>query len=248
MHTLQFNNIRAILLDIEGTTTPVDFVYKTLFPFARAEMKTFLDRSFDKPETRTDLVQLREEHAKDLANGFNPPQLSEETKEAAIESFTAYLHWLMDQDRKSTPLKSLQGKIWEEGYCAGKLRSQIFADVPRAMRRWRETGKLIAIYSSGSVLAQRLLFAHTASGDLTPLISNYFDTNTGGKKEAGSYARIATEFKISSSETLFISDVIAELEAARAAGMQTALSVRPGNAPLTTEPTHPVIHSFDEIN
>ena len=113
------------------------------------------------------------------------------------------------------------------------------------MKRWHEAGKLIAIYSSGSVLAQRLLFENTEAGDLTRYISNYFDTNVGGKKEKESYARIATKLNLSSSKILFISDVIAELDAARAAGMQTILSVRPGNAPPTNEPAHPIIHSFE---
>jgi enolase-phosphatase E1 len=240
---VKLKDIRVILLDIEGTTTPVDFVYKTLFPFARARLRGFLEQHASDEETQKDILQLRAEHAADVENGLNPPPPSEKT----IESLAVYLQWLMDKDRKSTPLKSIQGKIWEEGYRTGELVSEIFNDVPRAFNRWREDEKIIAIYSSGSRLAQKLLFAHTNTGDLTSFISNYFDTNIGGKKETESYRRIADELSFSSSEILFISDSSAELDAAKEAEMQTVLSMRPGNAPLTNLSNHPVIHSFDEI-
>jgi enolase-phosphatase E1 len=152
----------------------------------------------------------------------------------------------MDQDRKSTGLKSLQGKIWEAGYRAGDLRSEVYPDVPPALERWRRQGIDIAIFSSGSVQAQRSLFMNTAAGDLTRFIRAYFDTTTGPKTAPQSYARIAAALERSPSEVLFLSDLGAELDAARTAGMQTALCVRtPGSAPPTG--AHPVIHALDSI-
>jgi enolase-phosphatase E1 len=152
----------------------------------------------------------------------------------------------MDRDRKSTGLKSLQGRIWEAGYRSGELLSQVYDDVPRAFARWTSQGKTLAIFSSGSVLAQRLLFAHTTAGDLTGYLSAYFDTTTGPKKEAASYARIAAELGLPLASVIFLSDVTPELDAARQAGVRTALCVRPGNAPAEAG-AHRVIRTFDEI-
>src|SRR5205085_1967152 len=152
---------------------------------------------------------------------------------------------LMDQDRKSTALKSLQGRIWEAGYKAGELRSQLFADVPRAFARWRDEQRDICIYSSGSVLAQKLLFSHTEAGDLTRFIGDYFDTNIGAKREATSYQRIAASLDCPAADLLFVSDVVAELDAARRASLQTRLCLRPGN-PSQPPSSHDIIHSFDE--
>jgi enolase-phosphatase E1 len=152
----------------------------------------------------------------------------------------------MDQDRKSTGLKSLQGKIWEEGYRAGDLRGEVYPDVPPALERWRRQGIDVAIFSSGSVQAQRSLFTSTAAGDLTRFIRAYFDTTTGAKTAPDSYARIAAALQRSPSEVLFLSDVGAELDAARTAGMRTALCVRTPASPPSTV-AHPVIHAFDEL-
>jgi len=152
----------------------------------------------------------------------------------------------MDQDKKSTGLKSLQGKIWEEGYRTGDLRGEVYADVPPALERWRRQGIDIAIFSSGSVQAQRSLFASTAAGDLTRFIRAYFDTTTGPKTAPDSYGRIAAALERSPAEVLFLSDVAAELDAARTAGMRTALCVRaPGSAPSAG--AHPVIHALDQL-
>jgi enolase-phosphatase E1 len=152
----------------------------------------------------------------------------------------------MDRDRKSTGLKSLQGKIWEEGYRSRELRSEVYPDVPPALERWRRRGVDIAIYSSGSVQAQRSLFSNASVGDLGGFISGYFDTTTGPKTAPDSYTRIAAALHRSSSEVLFVSDVAAELDAARTAGMRTALCMRtPGRAPSTS--VHPVIHGFDQL-
>lgn len=233
--------ITALLLDIEGTTTPIDFVYEVLFPYARAHARPYLaDHLF---EVRSDIASLIEENANDVRRAFNPP-LIEPSDE--LDSIVAYIHWLMDRDSKTTALKSIQGKLWDEGYRRGELHSKVFEDVPRAFARWRQQGKAICIYSSGSVLAQKLLFAHTEAGDLTPYISGFFDTNTGPKREADSYTRIASELRLPSRQIVFVSDLTGELDAAAAAGFETLLCIRAGNhnQPPTS---HKAIRSFDEI-
>jgi enolase-phosphatase E1 len=234
---------RAILLDIEGVTTPVDFVYQTLFPFARRHVKEFLDAHSTDEAVNADIARLREEHAAEA--GDQPPAWRDDSLEAQLASAVAYVHWLMDRDRKSTGLKSLQGKIWEAGYRSGELRGEVYEDVSRAFARWKEQRRIIAIFSSGSVLAQQLLFAHSTAGDLTGFIQAYFDTTTGAKREAESYRRIAASLQSQPSEVLFLSDVVAELDAARLAGMQTALCVRAEPSPAPG--AHPVIRTFDEV-
>lgn len=223
------DEVRAILLDIEGTTTPIAFVHDVLFSYAREHVREFLDSN----AAADDIALLREEHAIDVKEGRNPPPLIAE-----------YVEWLIALDRKSTGLKSLQGKIWRQGYENGSLRSQVFPDVAPAFRRWSERGLRISIFSSGSVLAQQLLFAHTEVGDLTRFITGYFDTRVGKKGDAESYRGIAEAMALEAHEILFISDVVAELEAANEAGMKTLMSIRPGNAP---QPEYPSIRSFDEI-
>jgi len=234
------HEIRALLLDVEGTTTPIAFVHEALFPFARRHMLEFILRNFARADVREDIEGLRAECDSDRVQGHNPPEWSDE-----IDSSVAYSHWLMDQDRKSTALKSLQGKIWEAGYRADHLKGEVYDDVPRALARWRDAGRTIAIFSSGSVLAQQLIFAHSNKGDLSGFIDAYFDTTTGPKKEAASYQSIANVLGFLPAETLFCSDVVAELDAARTAGLQTALCVRDGAAPVGAE--HSVIHTFDEV-
>lgn len=239
--------INIILLDIEGTTTPVDFVYQVLFPYARLRIKDFLTERFSDEEVQTAIAQLHQEHLQDEANHLNPPALSGETQREQIESLVNYIHWLMAADRKSTSLKTLQGKIWETGYRQGDLRGEVFADVPAAFERWHQQAKAICIYSSGSALAQELIFSHTTFGDLTRYISAFFDTNIGGKKEVESYKRIADRLNCSPPKILFISDATSELDAARSANLQTLCSVRPGNQPVSADTQHPIIYSFDDV-
>ncbi len=229
---------KVILLDIEGTTTPIDFVYQVLFPYARKHLQSYLTTHWN--DAQDDLAQLQFEHAADVQEGLQPPALHL----SELASVVAYLHWLMDQDRKATPLKSLQGKVWQMGYESGELKSQVFADVPPAFTAWQQQGKRLAIFSSGSVLAQKLLFTYTEHGDLSGFISGWFDTNSGAKREAESYRRIAAELKCEPSEVTFISDVTAELEAAREAGMQTYLALRPGNPPQANAETFAPIAQF----
>lgn len=247
MNTPDFTQpVRVILLDIEGTTTPIAFVYDVLFPYARARVKDFLIAHRTEASVRADIAQLIDEHARDAARGAAVPVIETRSDEARLASIAAYAERLMAEDRKATPLKSLQGRIWEAGYRAGELHSQLFADVPRAFARWRDRQRDICIYSSGSVLAQRLLFSHTEAGDLTPFIRDYFDTNTGAKREMESYRRISAALGCAPAAVLFISDVVAELDAAREAGLQTRLCVRPGNPPQPAA-IHPVIESFDGL-
>jgi enolase-phosphatase E1 len=237
--------VRAILLDIEGTTTPIAFVYDVLFPFARARLTDYLAGSAGgahRDEVREALALLRAEWAADAAGRRAVPDWSD----AIPESAAAYLGWLMDRDVKSPALKRLQGLIWEGGYWTGELRGQVFADVPPAFARWRDAQATIAIYSSGSVLAQRLLFGATEQGDLTPFIAAFFDTGVGAKRWPDSYRRIAAELNRTAGEILFVSDTPAELDAARAAGCQALLAERPGNKPVTYAEAE-TIRTFDQI-
>ncbi len=240
--------VRAILLDIEGTTTPIDFVYGTLFPFARARISDFVRRHLDRGDVREDIKALRQEHAREAPGTPGLPAWPAGSAEADADAAVAYILWLMDGDRKSTPLKSLQGKIWEAGYRSGELRGAVYPDVAPAFRRWRAQGRTIAIFSSGSVLAQKLLFGHSTVGDLALYIGSYFDTTTGPKQEAQSYQRIAAVLGLPAAEIVFLSDVIAELDAARRAGAATLLCLRPGHpAASTAGGSHPAIHTFDEL-
>ena len=246
MNTSSSAQPRVILLDIEGTTTPIDFVYDVLFPYARHRLRAFLSERRADEEVRADIEQLIAENARDIEQGVAPPPIQTDSDEARLDSVAAYAEWLMDQDRKATPLKSLQGRIWEAGYLAGQLRAQLFKDVAPAFARWRDEQRDICIYSSGSVLAQKLLFSHTEAGDLTRFIRDYFDTHVGAKRDAASYRRIAASLDCPAAEMLFVSDVVAELDAAREAGYDTRLCVRPGNPPQPPS-SHEVIRNFDSF-
>lgn len=225
-----------ILLDIEGTTTPIAFVTETLFPYARTHLPQYLKEHGGTPDVRRAVTRLREEYDADRARGEAVPDWSPLT----------YLTWLMERDRKSPALKNLQGHVWEEGYRNGALVGQVFDDVPDALARWRDAGVPVGIYSSGSVRAQQWLFRRSTAGDLTPLISWHFDTAVGAKQEQTSYTRIAEDVNLPPGEILFVSDVAGELDAARGAGLRTAMMVRPGNPPQR-DTGHPVIRSLDEL-
>jgi len=237
---------RAVLLDIEGTTTPFEFVYDVLFPFARRHVREFISQQRHSAEVRADLEALKAERRADAEAGRGPTEWREDSADSQVEAATAYVHWLMDQDRKSTALKSLQGKVWEDGYLSGELKGQVYADVPPAFERWRAQRRSIYIFSSGSVLAQKLLFAHTDRGDLTGYLQGYFDTNTGAKNDRASYERIGAAINSTAAEVLFVSDVTAELDAARDAGTGTALCVRPGR-PAPEPRGHVIVNTFDVI-
>jgi enolase-phosphatase E1 len=230
----------AILLDIEGTTTPVRFVHDVLFPYARTRLADFLRTHATDVAVQEQVAALRGEHERDASAGRNPPSWGEDGVASAAE----YARWLMDQDRKATPLKLVQGRIWEQGYASGALRGQVYPEVPAAFARWRSAGKTLAIFSSGSVLAQRLIFKHSDAGDLERFLSAHFDTTTGPKTEEASYRRIADALGLAAAKVLFLSDVTAELDAARRAGMGTLLVARE----LTSPPTgHPVVPDFSSL-
>jgi enolase-phosphatase E1 len=237
----------VVLLDVEGTTTPVTFVYDVLFPYARRHVRAFLDGAAEEAGVRSDLALLRHEHAADVHAGSDPPPWSDSSPQARIEDAVAYVQWLMDRDRKSTGLKSLQGRIWEDGYRRGALRGQVYDDVPRALRRWRAAGLRTCIFSSGSVLAQQLLFRHSEAGDLTSWLDGHFDTAIGPKKEAASYRRIAAELGVAAPQVRFVSDVVDELDAAREASLETRHCVRPGTA-RPDRPRHPILETFDALD
>ncbi|HSE97287.1 MAG TPA: acireductone synthase [Blastocatellia bacterium] len=240
-------NAPVMLLDIEGTTAPIRFIYDVLFPYARSHTKRYLADNYSSVDVQADVEGLRQQHAEDLSKGLDPPALVDDPFKSRLDSLEAYIHWLMGRDSKATPLKSFQGKIWKEGYRKGELTSLVFDDVPRALSLWNQQSKQVCIYSSGSVLAQKLFFANTTAGDLTGFIHDYFDTDVGGKREEESYRCIASRLKREPSEVVFFSDITEELDAARAAGMHTVLCVRPGNHPQPEPAEHPVIHTFDEF-
>ena len=239
--------LHAVLLDVEGTTTPIAFVHDVLFPYARTHLRGYLRARRDSPDVAEISARLAAEHAEDVARGADPPPWTSNAGDAVLESIAAYAAWLMDQDRKSPGLKLLQGQVWDRGYLAGELRGDVFPDVAPAIARWRQAGIRVAIYSSGSELAQRRLFESTPAGDLTPLISAFFDTQVGAKRAPGSYSTIAEALDLEPQAVLFVSDVTEELEAASAAGLGTVLAVRPGNPPQRASGCESIA-TFDEIN
>ncbi len=238
---LEHQNIRAILLDIEGTVAPIQFVAGVLFPFAQTHLYPFMTEHGSEPEVQQDLALLLQDHQTDVQQGLDVPAWNSR-KLAGLD----YLNFLIESDRKSTGLKSLQGKIWDQGYRCGELKSQLFADTKPAFERWTQAGIKLFIFSSGSVQAQKLLFKYTEVGDLSPYLSGYFDTVTGPKKEAGSYEAIAENIGIPCEKILFISDIEAELIAAQTAGMHSLLSIRPGNYPITGN-SFLSIHTLDQV-
>jgi len=240
------SQIKVLLLDIEGTTTPVDFVDKTLFPYASRKVEVFLLEHFRDHETQLVLAELAAQHQRDEREGPRPPAWNQETDEARLRSTVAYVRWLIAKDSKCTPLKTLQGKIWQQGYTNGELHGEVYADVPPAFARWRRQGREICIYSSGSVLAQQLLFRSTTAGDLTADISAFYDTAIGPKTESASYRRIVESRRRAASEVLFISDTIKEIDAARLAGLQATLCVRDSIGTNDHSP-HGTIRTFDEV-
>lgn len=251
---------KLYLLDIEGTVAPLSLVTEKLFPYARKHFATFLEKSIGDPSVHADLALLAEENRAETDPSVpivachpeqyltSPPceEVRREEGSAFRDACLAYALWLMERDRKSTALKSLQGKIWKIGFESGELQGTLFPDVPVALARWSASSQA-AIYSSGSVEAQQLLFRYSNYGDLTRDISGYFDTRTGPKKEGASYAAIAAAMGVAPGEAIFFSDVVGELDAAREVGLATRLVVREGNAAVEDAHGHNVIESFGLI-
>lgn len=221
--------IRAVLTDIEGTTSSLSFVKDVLFPYSRARLPAFVRTYADDPRVRPLLASARSEAGAAL------------DQEALI---ALLLRWI-DEDRKSTPLKALQGLIWETGYRTGELRGHLYEDAYRALNAWHARGVRLYVFSSGSVQAQQLLFGYSDKGDLRSLFAGYFDTTVGAKRDAQAYRRIAEAIGHPAEEILFLSDIKDELDAARTAGMPTCWLVRTGEIP--SDPTHRVARDFAEI-
>ena len=211
--------VKAILTDIEGTTSSIDFVHNTLFPYAREHLPAFVRAHADEPAVAEQLLAVAAE--------LGEAHLSVE------EALAHLLEWI-DEDRKLTPLKALQGMLWAQGYAAGDYTGHIYADAADYLRRWQAQGLRLAVYSSGSVQAQQLLFAYSDAGDLSGLFAAFFDTALGGKREQDSYATIAKVMELPSEQVLFLSDIPAELRAAQAAGMQVLGLARHG-LPMSVE-------------
>lgn len=221
--------LTAILTDIEGTTSSLSFVKDILFPYARERMVEYVASHRDNPDVRRCL-----DDARALAGAAL-------TDAQVIEQL---IRWI-DEDRKITPLKTLQGMIWQSGYQSGAFQGHVYPDAAHKLRVWKQRGLRLFVYSSGSVYAQKLIFGHTAFGDLTPLFEGYFDTTVGGKRETSSYRKIAAEINVPPQDILFLSDIKEELDAAASAGMKTCWLVR--NGEINTDASHRQVRSFDAI-
>lgn len=213
--------IKFILMDVEGTTTDIRFVKEQLFPYAYKKMSDFVHKNF---------AQMSE--AQENLGVSTPNELAKILK-----------NWI-DEDRKEPQLKSAQGEIWKEGYASGELQGHVYEDVPNALENWKKQGVELGIYSSGSVAAQKLLYAYSTAGDLTPLLSAHFDLRVGKKFEKESYEKIVDELGLEAGDILFLSDVEAELDAAREAGLKTTRVFRDE----CEDSSHPSIKEFSEID
>jgi len=222
--------IKAILTDIEGTTSSLSFVKEILFPYARANLADFVRGHKDESQVKT----LLQESCKEVGAELDTEQL-----------IAQLIQWI-DEDKKVTPLKSLQGLIWESGYQQGDFKGHVYPDAAAYLKAWKTKGVDLYIYSSGSVYAQKLLFAHTKYGDLTPLFSGYFDTHTGVKKERESYCKIAEQLGIPAVQILFLSDSKEELDAASKAGFKTIWLTR--DSALDPRAEHQQVSNFNQIN
>lgn len=221
--------IKAILTDIEGTTSAVSFVFDVLFPYAARHLPEFVLTHAERPDVAEQLQAVRVESGEPAAEPLRVVEI--------------LLGWIAE-DRKATPLKALQGMVWEQGYAAGQLKGHVYPDAVEALKRWKQDGYALYVYSSGSIQAQKLIFGCSEAGDLTPLFSGYFDTTSGPKREAASYGRIADAIGLPAGDILFLSDVVQELDAAQQAGMPTIGLAREGGE----LGSHPTVASFAVID
>ncbi|PQO35898.1 acireductone synthase [Bremerella cremea] len=235
----------CILLDIEGTTSSVSFVYDVMFPFVLRELDKYLECAWNSPELAPVLDQIAQDAGSETFLAWTS-DLSVES--ARRERVAAEIRRLMANDIKATGLKQLQGMIWKDGFERGELVAEVYQDVPVALDAWTTAGLRVYIYSSGSIAAQKLFFGHSEVGNLLNYFSGHFDTTTGPKKEVLSYVTIASAIGEASEKILFISDITAELDAAREAGMATRLSIRPGNKPVEEGHGHEPIASFAQVS
>lgn len=235
--------VRGILLDIEGTTSAISFVFDVMFPYVRRHLPDFLEDHFSDPAMQDSLHRL----AVDLGHPDAQDWLGDRTRPEKLALVIAAVNQLMDDDVKATGLKQIQGQVWKNGFESGQLVAHVFDDVAPAIRNWTAAGIDVRIYSSGSIAAQKLFFGHTVEGDLLSLFGGHYDTTTGPKQESASYQTIAKQFECPADEILFISDVVEELAAAKSVGMQTLLSIRDGNKPVASAHGFEQIHRFDEV-
>jgi enolase-phosphatase E1 len=224
---------RAVLTDIEGTTSTISFVHEVLFPYADARLDEYVTAHRTEPAVADAMLLAAQEAGE-------PPDADDAT-------ILAHLHRWIAEDRKVTSLKALQGLIWAEGYRRHEIPAHVYPDAVAGLRRWHEAGLRLYVYSSGSIAAQHEIFANSPAGDLRGLFSGHFDTTTGPKRDRISYEKIARAIGVPGGEIVFLSDVDAELDAARAAGMQTVRLLRPADTPPGATTTHPSATSFDEI-
>ncbi|KAL6314727.1 hypothetical protein AAG906_027074 [Vitis piasezkii] len=242
---------RCIVLDIEGTTTPISFVTDVLFPFARNNVSRHLAAMYETDETQDDIKLLRTQVQSDLEQGIVgavPIPPDDAGKEEVIAALVANVEAMIKADRKITALKQLQGHIWRTGFQNNELEGVVFEDVPEALQKWHASGIKVYIYSSGSRLAQRLLFGYTNYGDLRKYLCGFFDTTVGNKRETKSYVEITESVGVDKpSEILFVTDVYQEAVAAKAAGLEVIISIRPGNGPLPDNHGFKTITSFSDI-
>ncbi|KQK01716.1 hypothetical protein BRADI_3g57750v3 [Brachypodium distachyon] len=242
---------QCVVLDIEGTTTPISFVTDVMFPYARDNVRKHLTCTYDSEETKEDIKLLRIQVEDDLANGIvgaTPIPRDDAGKEEVINSLVANVESMIKADRKITSLKQLQGHIWRTGFERKELQGVVFEDVPEALKNWHSSGTKVYIYSSGSREAQKLLFGHTTYGDLRQFLCGFFDTTTGNKREARSYFEISQSLGVDKpSQILFITDVFQEAIAAKSAGFEVIISIRPGNAPLPENHGFRTVNFFSEI-
>ncbi|XP_046644194.1 enolase-phosphatase E1-like [Daphnia pulicaria] len=244
-------DIKCLLLDIEGTTTSISFVKDELFPYIRRKLESYLESNWDSLEVQDDVESLRKQATEDATKMGGVPEIASslETPTLILSSVITNINWNMDQDRKMTALKQLQGHMWREGYSSGEIQGHLYEDVEGALKLWTSSGQKVYIYSSGSVEAQKLLFQHSVAGNLLQYFSGHFDTKIGVKIESASYQEISKSIGVAPDKILFLTDLPAEAIAANEAGVQVKLLVRPGNAPLNEEilQRFGICHNFKEI-
>ncbi|GJP35207.1 hypothetical protein CLOM_g19717 [Closterium sp. NIES-68] len=242
---------KVIVLDIEGTTTPISFVSQVLFPYAKSHVGQHLLATYDSAETQADILLLRSQIEQDIKHGVSGAEevpAAEAGKEAVVGALERNVAAMIAADRKVTALKQLQGHIWRGGYEKGELKGEFFSDVLTALSQWHAAGSKIYIYSSGSREAQRLIFGYSNVGDLRPFISGFFDTTTGNKREARSYSEIALSVGVDSPALItFCTDILEEAQAAKQAGLQAVLLSRPGNGPLPSDHGFQVLTSLVDL-
>ncbi|MCB9924599.1 MAG: acireductone synthase [Planctomycetaceae bacterium] len=235
---------RGILLDIEGTTSSISFVYDVMFPYIRRELAEYLVRTWGDADLQAACELIAVDAGFESFAVWREDLVTDGQRQQLVHD---EVNRLMDGDTKATGLKQLQGLIWKAGFEDGELRAHVYDDVTDALTAWNQMGVDVRVYSSGSIAAQRLFFGHTVAGDLLHCFRGHYDTTTGSKRESSSYSAIAVAFGLRPEEILFMSDVVAELDAARAAGLQTTLVIRPGNVHASASHVHPEIESFAEV-